>query len=109
MVQILGVKRHRPAALAQHVQCDVDGNARHPGRQRCTPLKIPQPGEGAQVGFLHYVLRLGVVEDNPARCAKQHPVMAPHDGFKGALLSLQSARHQLFVGARGGNGRLSVG
>ncbi len=73
------------------------------------PLKIPQPREGAQVGFLHHVLRLRVVEDNPARCAKQHSVMAPHDGFKGTLISLQSARHQLFVGTRGGNGRLSMG
>ncbi len=73
------------------------------------PLKIPQPGESAQIGFLHHVLGLGVVGDHPARCAEQHPVVAPHDGFEGTLLSLQSARHQLFVGTKGGNGGQSVG
>ena len=56
-----------------------------------------KPGEGADIGFLHHVLGLGIVAQDAARHAEQPAVIALRDGADGRLVALARKLHQLLV------------
>ena len=73
------VERNRVAAHASaHHQCFVERHARDPRAELAAGLIAVEPREGAQVGFLHRVLRGIAVAQDAARDAEQPPIVAAH-------------------------------
>src|SRR3546814_5182059 len=65
------VFQHYAALLASGIDRCIDGDARQPGAQGRFRTKRVQVGKGMQIGFLHYVLRFGIVRHHtPARAER---------------------------------------
>ena len=97
------------AQLAQAAEGLVDDDPGQPGRQSGVAAKLAEMAEGAQVGLLQGVLRLGVIAQNAARHPEQPTIVPAHDRPDGLGVARQSAANEIaLAGAIGDHGRRMV-
>jgi hypothetical protein len=98
-----GVQFHGGPSAAQPAQRLVHRDPRQPGRQAGIAAKIFQMREGADIGFLHYVLGLAVVAQDAAGKTIEPAVVRLHDGAEGSFVTGKRPPYQL--GVAGFDGR----
>jgi hypothetical protein len=87
----------RPA-FAQTAARFVEGDLGQPGQQAGFGAEAADRREGAHIGFLQHILRLGVVLDHAAGDAEQALVVALHHRPERAVVAPRGSRREVAFG-----------
>ena len=98
-----GVQFHGGPTAAQPAERLVHGDPRQPGRETGIAAETFQVREGADVGFLHHILGLGIIAQDAAGQPVEPAVVRLHDGANRRLVAGERPPNQF--GIAGFDGR----
>src|ERR1700744_545488 len=75
----------------------MQDNPPQPGRKAGIAAEAFQVGKGADIGFLHCVLGLGVVAQDASRESVEPAIVGLHDGTKGGFVTRQRSPDQSLI------------